>query len=105
MKVAPYLVGLVGAAFVVVSTTNTVAGVDPAFEETTIAAGIEVFFAASGYTNSHYAGGGATGDFNRDGWQDLYIPSGGGSPDRLYIKTRMGPSQIARRSGACPALP
>ncbi len=29
--------------------------------------------------------GGACGDFNRDGWQDLFIPMGGSEPDRLYI--------------------
>ncbi len=29
--------------------------------------------------------GGAAGDFNNDGWQDLYIVSGGTTPDRLFI--------------------
>ncbi|MGE3181976.1 MAG: FG-GAP-like repeat-containing protein [Phycisphaerae bacterium] len=29
--------------------------------------------------------GGAVGDFNNDGWEDLYIVSGGTAPDRLYI--------------------
>ncbi len=29
--------------------------------------------------------GGAVGDFDRDGWQDLFVPSGGTEPDRLYM--------------------
>lgn len=35
-------------------------------------------------------GGGSAGDFNRDGWQDLYIPLGGAGPDKLYINNRDG---------------
>ena len=34
--------------------------------------------------------GGAVGDFDRDGWQDLFVPSGGTSPDRLYMNNGDG---------------
>jgi len=69
-----------------------VAAVDPSFVDVTNAAGINVIYSANGFTNSHYASGAAVGDFNRDGWQDLYIPTGGaaGVPDRLYINNQDG---------------
>jgi hypothetical protein len=35
-------------------------------------------------------GGGSAGDFNRDGFQDLYIPLGGAGPDKLYINNGDG---------------
>ena len=34
--------------------------------------------------------GGAVGDFDRDGWQDLFVPSGGTTPDRLYMNNGDG---------------
>ena len=36
------------------------------------------------------SGGGGVGDFNRDGWQDLFVPSGGEAPDRLYLNNGDG---------------
>lgn len=33
---------------------------------------------------------GAVGDFNNDGWQDLYVIISGGSPDRLFINNGDG---------------
>jgi hypothetical protein len=35
-------------------------------------------------------GGGAVGDFDNDGWQDLFFLSGGVEADRLYINNRDG---------------
>lgn len=35
-------------------------------------------------------GGGTVGDFNNDGWQDLFILSGGVEPDKLYINNGDG---------------
>ena len=32
-----------------------------------------------------FSGGGSVGDFNRDGWQDLFLVTGGEGPDRLYL--------------------
>lgn len=34
--------------------------------------------------------GGSVGDFNNDGWQDLYVMSGGIDPDRLFINNGDG---------------
>lgn len=36
------------------------------------------------------ASGGAVGDFNNDGWQDLFILGGGAGPDRLFINNGDG---------------
>lgn len=38
----------------------------------------------------HMMGGGAVGDFNNDGWQDLFLPQGGHQPDKLYINNGDG---------------
>jgi len=35
-------------------------------------------------------GGGAVGDFNRDGWPDVFIVGGGGVPDALFINQQNG---------------
>lgn len=35
-------------------------------------------------------GGGAVGDFNNDGWQDLFVVSGGSVPDYLFINNGDG---------------
>lgn len=40
---------------------------------------------ASGHPSVMMVGGGTVGDFNADGWPDLFVPSGGRSPDFLYI--------------------
>ena len=65
---------------------------DPSFVNRTQQAGINAIFATTTYENSHYAAGLAVGDFNRDGWQDLYIPMGGaaGLPDRFYVNNQDG---------------
>ncbi len=39
---------------------------------------------------THMVGGGAVGDFNRDGLQDMYIIVGGNQPDRLYMNNGDG---------------
>lgn len=38
----------------------------------------------------HFHAGGAVGDFNRDGWPDLFVLSGTANPDRLYINNGDG---------------
>jgi hypothetical protein len=64
----------------------------PSFSEAQAGAGIALVFNAAGYSHWQYSGGGAAGDFNRDGWQDLFLLSGGngGVPDRLYINNGNG---------------
>jgi hypothetical protein len=37
-----------------------------------------------------FLAGGAVGDFNNDGFQDIFYPTGGGAPDRLYINNTDG---------------
>jgi len=37
-----------------------------------------------------FTSGGAVGDFNRDGWQDVFIPSDGTNPDRLCLNNGDG---------------
>ena len=44
----------------------------------------------TGHGHSVVSAGGAVGDFDRDGWQDLFVPSGGTSPDRLYMNNGDG---------------
>ena len=66
--------------------------VPPAFSNQTSSTGTTFTTANSGYTQSYYAGGGCVGDFNNDGWQDMFIMKGGGVnvPDRLYINNHDG---------------
>ena len=44
----------------------------------------------TGHGHSVVSAGGAVGDFDRDGWQDLFVPSGGTMPDRLYMNNGDG---------------
>lgn len=54
------------------------------FSDQTQTSGIDNTYQAGGFYH-HYAGGGAVGDFDGDGWQDLFIPGSMGEPDRLFI--------------------
>jgi enediyne biosynthesis protein E4 len=36
------------------------------------------------------SGGGTVGDFNNDGWPDIFVPSGGEVPDKLFINNGNG---------------
>ncbi len=58
------------------------------FSDQTAATGVVASHVPT-YTASFVAGG-AVGDFNRDGFQDIFIPSGGGVPDRLFINNGNG---------------
>jgi hypothetical protein len=44
-----------------------------------------VHAAAPGHPSVMMVGGGTIGDFNKDGWPDVFVPSGGLVPDFLYI--------------------
>ena len=51
-------------------------------------------------THATFAGGVSVGDFNRDGWQDLFVVTGGEGPDRLYLNRGDGTFQeAAERAG------
>jgi hypothetical protein len=63
------------------------------FEEAAIETGVDsIFDPCPNYITgiALMVAGGACGDFNRDGWQDLYVISGGSNPDRLYINNGDG---------------
>ena len=56
----------------------------PGFSDQTAAAGISGSFSTSGVLHS-FLGGGTVGDFNADGFQDIFYPTGGNGPDKLFI--------------------
>jgi hypothetical protein len=54
---------------------------------------------ASG-THDTFSGSVSVGDFNRDGWQDLFVVTGGEAPDRLYLNRGDGTfREAAERAG------
>lgn len=61
---------------------------DLAFTNQTGPAGLTISHSPT-YSDSFLAGG-AVADFDRDGWQDIFYPAGGGQPDRLYLNNRDG---------------
>ncbi len=63
----------------------------PSFSDQTATAGISAVHAIPpGAPYPPMVGGGAVGDFNNDGWQDLFILAGGMEADRLYINNQDG---------------
>ncbi|MGE3164938.1 MAG: FG-GAP-like repeat-containing protein [Planctomycetota bacterium] len=60
----------------------------PAFTNQTAGSGLASTHQA---TYSHgFPAGGTVGDFNRDGWQDVFHAVGGGQPDRLFMNNGDG---------------
>ncbi len=61
------------------------------FTDQTTLAGVNATISFTGNGSAQgWLAGGAVGDFNNDGWQDIYIPTGGTSDDRLYINNGDG---------------
>jgi enediyne biosynthesis protein E4 len=58
-----------------------------AFSDQTALTGIN---AAYGSSQPSFTGGGTVGDFNRDGWQDVFYPAGTNGPDQLWINNGDG---------------
>jgi hypothetical protein len=87
----PHVVGI-AAAGVASMVVSPAFAVDPAFSIQTNAAGLAATHSTSGFNNANYAGGGAVGDFNNDGWQDVYFLSGGSGTvsDKLFINNGDG---------------
>ncbi len=87
----------------------------PVFSDQTVAAGLDAVHQTSGFYHDDYAAGAAVGDFNRDGWPDLFVASGGdlGRGDYLYINNgdgtftdradEWGLTDIHRATGAAAA--
>ncbi len=69
---------------------------DPAFTDQTAAAGLladhdpSPWLVVSDLNVSAMLGGGAVGDFNGDGYQDVFFLSGGVEPDKLFINNGDG---------------
>ncbi len=66
---------------------SSASAVDPSFTIETANVGLAATHATLGFPLSEYTSGGSPGDFNNDGWQDLFVVSGGSNsqPDRLFI--------------------
>lgn len=64
------------------------AGGNGSFSDQTVASGLIASYSPSNVHGFH--GGGVVGDFNRDGWQDVFYPAGGNSPDKLFINNGDG---------------
>jgi len=70
----------------IVSTVALASGAalaQPAFSNATGGAGINATHQP--LFGDGFLAGGAVGDFNGDGFQDIFYPTGGGAPDRLYL--------------------
>tara|TARA_R110000782_G_scaffold210192_1_gene298287 strand:- start:6714 stop:8504 length:1791 start_codon:yes stop_codon:yes gene_type:complete len=88
-------VALSAACGLVQAGAVSVAGAgEPRFTLVTQPAGLSnaTFIPSAGYPgeNGIQAGGASVGDFNNDGWPDLFVPSGGTGPDKLYINQQDG---------------
>lgn len=62
------------------------------FSDQTSPAGVACAHAMdlSNFGTQSMAAGGAAGDFDNDGWQDLFVLGGWGNPDKLFINNRNG---------------
>jgi len=70
---------------------SALAASPPVFSDATAETGIDSkFLPPTGVLLTPHLGGGGAGDFNGDGWQDLFVPSGGHKPDRLFINNGDG---------------
>jgi hypothetical protein len=78
----------------------------PVFTEKSAAAGVAAHHAPAGAFVTYFidvapfTAGGAAGDFNNDGWQDLFVVTSGGGDDRLFINNGDGTfSDLTASSG------
>lgn len=64
------------------------AGGNGAFSDQTAASLVVASYSSANVHSFH--GGGVVGDFDGDGWQDIFFPGGGGSGDKLFINNGDG---------------
>ena len=58
------------------------------FSDQTAASGVVATYSPSNVPG--FLAGGAVADFNGDGWQDIFYPAGGDTPDKLFLNNRDG---------------
>ncbi len=75
-----------GAALVVVGFAGMLSAQTLRFSDRTVESGL--FITPSAY--NRMSGGGAAGDFNNDGWMDLFVVGGSAGSDRLFINNGDG---------------
>lgn len=80
--------GLAGIFWLLSSTCNFAHGAQLLFTDQTASAGIDASTHIG--TINPILGGGVVADFNQDGWQDIYYPTGGNGPDKLYLNNANG---------------
>ena len=83
------ILGLVTSAYVAVAAN----AVDPVFTDHTLICGASNTFTPSlswPLAAPEMTAGATIADFNRDGHQDLFVLSGGGAPDRLFVNNGDG---------------
>ena len=80
-----------GLAAITASIVATPAAAQSAFSDQTTGAQCDftTFVWVDVPFGTHYPGG-AVGDFNRDGWPDLFFLGGGGQEDALFINNQDG---------------
>ena len=79
------------AGLVALATMGAVpAAAELRFRGATLSAGLTAERRPLGYRVADMTGGAAVGDFNRDGWQDIFLLGGGGAVDALYLNNGDG---------------
>ena len=83
------------ALFTLASVLAVAAGAVPAaaelrFQTAGLGAGLTAERRPLDYSVADMTGGAAVGDFNRDGWQDIFLLGGGGAVDALYLNNGDG---------------
>ena len=79
------------AGLVALATTSAVpASAELRFRAATLAAGLTAERRPLDYSVADMTGGAAVGDFNRDGWQDIFLLGGSGAVDALYLNNGDG---------------
>ncbi len=83
------------AFFTLASVLAVAAGAVPAaaelrFQTAGLSAGLTAERRPLDYSVADMTGGAAVGDFNRDGWQDIFLLGGGGAVDALYLNNGNG---------------
>ena len=75
----------------VAASASVVLAQGPVFSNQTASSGLVANYARDLSSDPNVmVAGGAVGDFNNDGWQDVFVLGGSSAPDRLYINNGNG---------------